>query len=109
MNKFDESQIEAFEVKGLSQILQVSWTTRKTNEWILEKAEAKRTLLASVKTTNLRYLFTSCDTIFFRNKQTILIRNRKRGKPKTPRLGNIMDRYGLGKSTESNGQQKSEE
>ena len=65
MNKFDESQIEAFEVKGLSQILQVSWTTRKTNEWILEKAGAKRTLLASVKTKKLRYLFTSCDTIFF--------------------------------------------
>jgi len=52
--KSDESRIEAFEMKGLKQILRVSWTARKTNEWILEKAGVTKTLLANIKTTNLR-------------------------------------------------------
>jgi len=39
------------EKPDLRQILGVSWTARKTNEWILEKAGVTRTLLASIKTT----------------------------------------------------------
>ena len=46
LKKTDESRIEAFEMKGLREILRVSWTARKTNEWILEKTGVTRTLLA---------------------------------------------------------------
>ena len=36
-------------MKELRKILRVSWTTRKTNEWVLNKAGVKRELLDTVK------------------------------------------------------------
>jgi len=37
--KADKQRIEAFEMKGLRRrILRVSWTAKKTNDWVLEKA-----------------------------------------------------------------------
>ena len=33
-------------MKGLRTILRVSWTAKKTNEWVLNKAGVKRELLA---------------------------------------------------------------
>jgi len=41
--------LDAFEMKGLRKILLVSWTAKKTNEWVLNKAGAKRELLDTVK------------------------------------------------------------
>ena len=43
-----------FELKELRKILQVSWT-KKTNEWVLNKAEVKRELLNTVKARKLPY------------------------------------------------------
>ena len=51
--KNEETRLEAFEVKGLRKILRVSWTAKKTNEWVLNKAEAKRELLDTVKARKL--------------------------------------------------------
>ena len=31
-------RLDAFEMKGLRKILRVSWTAKKTNEWVLNKA-----------------------------------------------------------------------
>ena len=36
-------------MKGLRKILWVSWTAKKTNEWVLNKAGIKRELLDTVK------------------------------------------------------------
>jgi len=36
-------------MKGLRKILQVSWTAKKTNEWVLNKAGVKRGPLDTVK------------------------------------------------------------
>jgi len=36
-------------MKGLRKILRVSWTAKKTNEWVLNKAGAKTELLDTVK------------------------------------------------------------
>ena len=36
-------------MKGLRKILLVSWTAKKTNEWVLNKAGVKRELLDTVK------------------------------------------------------------
>jgi len=36
-------------MKGLRKILRVSWTAKKTNEWVLNKAGIKRELLDAVK------------------------------------------------------------
>jgi len=42
-------------MKGLRKILWVSWTARKTNEWVLNKAGVKRELLHTVKARKLAY------------------------------------------------------
>jgi len=47
--------LDTFEVKGLRKILQVLWTTKKTNEWVLNKAGVKRELLDTVKARKLAY------------------------------------------------------
>ena len=45
----EETRLEAFEMKGLRKILRVSWTAKKTNKWVLNKAGVKRELLDTVK------------------------------------------------------------
>jgi len=42
-------------MKGLRKILRVSWTAKKTNEWVLNKAGVKRELLDTVKAGKLAY------------------------------------------------------
>ena len=44
-----------FGMKGLRKILRVSWTAKKTNEWVLNKAGVKRKLLDTVKARKLAY------------------------------------------------------
>ena len=50
--KDDERRISAFEMKCLRQVLRISWTVKRTNEWVLETAGVSRSLLASVKEMN---------------------------------------------------------
>ena len=40
----EEARLDAFEMKGLRRILRVSWTAKKTNEWVLNKAAVKGTV-----------------------------------------------------------------
>ena len=54
--KNEETRPDAFDTKGLRKILQVSWTAKKTNEWVLKKAGVKRELLDTVKARKLAYL-----------------------------------------------------
>ena len=42
LRKTEETRFDAFEIKGLRKILRVSWTAKKTNEWVLNKAGVKR-------------------------------------------------------------------
>ena len=42
-------------MKGLRKIRRVSWTAKKTNEWVLNKAGVKRELLDNVKARKLAY------------------------------------------------------
>ena len=53
--KNDKTRLDAFEMKGLRKILRFSWTAKKTNEWVLNKAGVKRELLHAVKTRKLAY------------------------------------------------------
>jgi len=53
--KNEETRLDAFEMKGLRKILRVSWTAKKTNEWVLNKAGVKRELLNTVKARKLAY------------------------------------------------------
>jgi len=49
LRKNEETRLDAFEMKGPRKILQVSWTAKKTNEWVLNKAAVTTELLATVK------------------------------------------------------------
>jgi len=51
----EETRLDAFEMKGLRKILCVSWTAKRTNEWVLNKAGVKRELLDTVKARKLAY------------------------------------------------------
>jgi len=54
LRKNEETHLDAFEIKGLRKILRVSWTAKKTNEWVLHnKAGVKRELLDTVKSRTL--------------------------------------------------------
>ena len=55
LRKNEETRLGAFEMKGLRKILRVSWTAKKTNEWVLNKAGVKRELLDIVKARKLAY------------------------------------------------------
>jgi len=48
LGKNEETRLDAFEMKGLRKMLWISWTAKKTNEWILNKAGVKRELLNTV-------------------------------------------------------------
>jgi len=45
----DEDRINAFKMKALRQLSRVSWKKRKTNTWILQKADTDPHLLAEIK------------------------------------------------------------
>ena len=55
LRKNEETRLVTFEMKGLRKILRVSWTAKKTNEWVLNKAGVKRELLDTVKARKLAY------------------------------------------------------
>jgi len=42
LRKNEETRLDAFEMKGSRKIPLASWTAKKTNEWVLNKAGAKR-------------------------------------------------------------------
>jgi len=55
LRKNEQTHLDAFEMKGLRRILRVSWTAKKTNEWVLNKAGVKRELSDTVKARKLAY------------------------------------------------------
>ena len=55
LRKNEETRLDAFEMKGLTEIPRVFWTAKKTIEWVLNKAGVKRELLDTVKARKLAY------------------------------------------------------
>ena len=55
LRKNEGTRLDAFETKGLRKILGVSWTAKKSNEWVLNKAGVKRELLDTLKARKLAY------------------------------------------------------
>jgi len=55
LRKNEETRLGTFEMKWLRKILRVSLTTKKTNEWVLNKAGVKRELLDTIKARKLAY------------------------------------------------------
>ena len=44
LRKNEETRLDAVEMNGLRKILRISWTAKKRNEWVLNKARVKREL-----------------------------------------------------------------
>ena len=55
LRKNEETRLDAFEMKGLRKILLVSWTAKKTNEWVLNKSGVMREPFDAVKARKLAY------------------------------------------------------
>jgi len=64
LRKNEETRLDALEMKGLRKILRVSWTAKKTNEWVLNKAGVNREPLDTVKARKLAY------TVVTHNEET---------------------------------------
>ena len=86
-------------LKGLRKILQVSWTAKKTNEWVLNKAGVQKELLDTVKARKLAY-----DGHTMRKQgscsekeimQGTVPGARRRGRPRTAWMDNIKTWTGL--------------
>jgi len=84
---------DAFEMKGLRKILRVSWTAKKTNEWVLNNAEVKRELLDTVKARKLAYyghtMRKQWSCLEKEVMQGTLPGARRRGRPHTACVDNI--------------------
>ena len=88
-------------MKGLRKILRISWTAKKTNEWVLNKAGVKRELLDTVKARKLAYYG---HTMRKRKQGNCLEKEimhgtmpgvRRRGRPRTAGIDNIKSWTGL--------------
>ena len=53
--KDEETRLDAFEMKRLRKVLRISWTAKKTNEWVLNRVGVRGELLDTVKARKLAY------------------------------------------------------
>jgi len=80
-------------MKGLRKIRQVSWTAKKTNEWVLNKAGVKRELLDTIKARKLAYY--GHTTLEKEIMQGTMPGARRRGRPRTAWMDDIKTWTGL--------------
>jgi len=99
LRKNEETCLDAFEMKELRKILRVSWTAKKTNEWVLNKAGVKRELLDIVKARKLAYyghtMRRQGSCLEKEIMQGTMPGARRRGRPRTPWMENIKTWTGL--------------
>ena len=99
LRKNEETRLDAFEMKGLRKILRVSWTAKKTNEWLLNKAGVKRELLETVKARKVVYYSHSTrkqgSCLEKEIMQGTMPGARRRGRPRTAWMDNIKTWTGL--------------
>jgi len=97
--KNEETRIEALQMKELRKILRVSWTAKKTNEWVLNKARVGRELLDSVKAKKLAYyghtMMKQGNCLEKEIMQGTMPDVRRRGRPRTAWIDNIKSSTGL--------------
>ena len=97
--KAEQLRLDAFEMKGPRQILRVSWTAKKTNEWVLNKAGVKKELLDTVKARKLAYyghtMRKQGSCLEKEIMQGTMPGARRRGRPRTAWMDNIKTWTGL--------------
>jgi len=99
LRKNEETRLVAFEMKGFRRMLRVSWTAKKTNEWVLDKAGVKRELLDIVKARKLAYyghtMRKQGSCLEKEIMQGTMPDARRRGRPCTAWMNNIKTWTGL--------------
>ena len=99
LRKNEETCLDAFEMKGLSKILRVSWTAMETNERVLNNARVKRELLDTVKARKLAYyghtMRKQGSCVEKEIMQGTMPGARRRGRPRTAWMDNIKTWTGL--------------
>jgi len=94
-----EPSLDAAEMKGLRRMLRVSWTAKKTIEWVLNKAGVKRELLDTVKARKLAYYGHTTrkqgSCLEKEIMQGTMPGARRRGRPHTAWMDNITTWTGL--------------
>jgi len=99
LRKNEKTRLDAFEMKGLRKILRVSWTAKKTNEWVLNKAGVKKELLDTVKATKLTYyghtMRKRCSCLEKEIMQGTMPGACRRGRPRMAWMDNINTWTGL--------------
>jgi len=70
-------------MKGLRKVLRVSWTAKKTNEWVLSKAGVKGELLDTVKARKVAYCGHTMRKQGKEIMQGTMLGARRRGRPRT--------------------------
>ena len=95
----EETRLDAFKIKELRKILRVSWTAKKTNEWVLDKAGVKRELSDTVKARKLAYyghtMRKQGSCLEKEMMQGAMPGARRRGRPLTAWMDNIKTWTGL--------------
>jgi len=83
----------------MRKILRVSWTAKKTNEWVLNKVGVKRELLGTVKARKLAYyghtMRKQGNSLEKEIMQGTMPGARRRGRPRTAWIDNIKSGTGL--------------
>jgi len=79
-------------MKGLRKILWVSWTAKKTNEWVLNKAGVMRELLDTVKASSHHEEIRTLEKEIM---QGTMPGAHRRGRPRTAWMDNIKTWTGL--------------
>jgi len=86
-------------MKGLSQIMRVSWTAKKTNLWVLQQAGVEQSLVQSIKERKLKY----CGHVLWKQEESLekdilegtMPGTWRRGRPKISWRDNIGDWTGM--------------
>jgi len=99
LRKNEETHLGTFEMKGLRKFLRVSWTAKKTSEWVLNKVGGNRELLDTVKVRKLAYyghtMRKQGSCLEKEIMQGTMPGARRRGRPRTAWMDNIKTWTGL--------------
>jgi len=92
LRKNEETRLDAFEMKGLRKILRVSWTAKKTNEWVRNKAGVKKARKLAYYGHTMRKQGSCLKKEIMQGAMSGACR---RGRPSTAWMDNINARIGL--------------
>ena len=81
---------ESVEMKGLRQMLRVSWTKKKINEWIMKKAGVDRLFGKREKTKVVPFWTSHTETIIQYRKRNHIRNNARTSKSRTTKI--VVDR-----------------